>query len=50
MDTDGVVGITLEVSESGLGCCWVTELQGEFTTSLRTIGHTSGVEAVRSLV
>ena len=45
---DGVVSVALEVSESGLSCCWVTELQGGLTTSLRIVGHTSGVEAVGS--
>ena len=45
---DGVVCVTLEVSESDLSCCWVTELQGGLTTSLRTVGHTGGVEAVWS--
>ena len=43
--SDGVVCVALEVSESGLICCWVTELQGGFTTSLRTIGHSGSVEA-----
>ena len=46
--SDGVVRVTLEASESGLSCCWVTELQEGLTTSLRTIGHTGGVEAVGS--
>ena len=43
--SDGVVCVTLEVSESGLHCCWVSELQGGLTTSLRTVGHRGGVEA-----
>ena len=48
--SDGVVCVTLtlEVSESDLSCCWVTELQGGFTTYLRTVGHTGVAEAVRS--
>ena len=44
--SDGVVYVTLEVSESGLSCCWVTELQRGLTTSLRTVGYSGGVEAV----
>ena len=44
--SDGVVRVTLEVSEGGLSCCWVTELQGGLTTSLRIVGHSGGVEAV----
>ena len=48
MNTDGVACTALEVSESGLGCCCVTELQGGLATSLRAIGHSGGVEAVRS--
>ena len=46
--SDGVVCVTLEVSESGLSCCWVTELQGGLITSLRTVGHSGHVEAVGS--
>ena len=46
--SDGVVCVTLEVSEDGLSCCWVTELQGGLTTSLRTVGHSGGVEAAGS--
>ena len=46
--SDGVACATLEVSESGLSFCWVTEMQWELPTSLRTIGHSGGVEAVRS--
>ena len=46
--SDGVVCVALEVSEGGLSCCWVTELQGGLTTSLRTVGHSGGVEAVGS--
>ena len=46
--SDGVVCVALEASESGLSCCWVTELQGGLTTSLRTVGHSGGVEAVGS--
>ena len=38
--SDGIVCVALEVSESDLSCCWITELQGGLTTSLRTIGHT----------
>ena len=48
MNTDGVACTALEVSESSLSCCWVTELQGRLTTSLRTVGHSGGVEAVGS--
>ena len=44
----GVVCAALEVSESGLSCCWVTELQGGLTTSLRMVAHSGGVEAVGS--
>ena len=43
--SDGIVCTALE---SGLICCWVTELQGGLTISLRTIGHTSGTEAIGS--
>ena len=46
--SDGVVYATLEVSDGGLVCCRVTELQGGLTTSLRMVGHTGGVEAVGS--
>ena len=46
--SDGIVCVTLEASESGLSCCWVTELQGGLTTSLRMVGHSGGVEAVGS--
>ena len=46
--SDGVCCVALEVSEGGLSCCWVTELLGGLTTSLRTVGHSSGVEAVGS--
>ena len=47
-NSDGVVSVALEASEGGLSCCWVTELQGGLITSFRTVGHTSGVEAVGS--
>ena len=49
--SDVVVCVALEFIniEAGLSCCWVTELQGRLTTSLRTIGHSGGVEAVGSL-
>ena len=43
--SDGVACVTLEVSESGLSCCWVTELQGGLATSLRMVGHSGGTEA-----
>ena len=46
--SDGVVCVTLEVSEGGLSCCWVTELLGGLITSLRTVGHSGSVEAVGS--
>ena len=46
--SDGVTCVVLEVSESGLSCCWVAEVPGGFTTSLRTVGHMGGVEAVGS--
>ena len=46
--SDGVVCVTLEPSEGGLSCYWVTELEGELITSLRTVGHSGGVEAVGS--
>ena len=46
--SDGVVSVALEASESSLSCSWITELQGELTTSVRTICHTSDVEAVGS--
>ena len=46
--SDGVACVALEVSESGLSCCWVTELQGGLTTSFRMEGHSGGVEAVGS--
>ena len=46
--SDGVVCVALEVSESDLSCCWVTELQGGLITSFRTVGHTSGVEETGS--
>ena len=46
--SDGVVCVTLEAGEGGLSCCWVTELQGGLTTSLRTVGHSGSVEAVGS--
>ena len=46
--SDGVACVVLEVSENGFSCSWVTELQGRLTTSLRTVGHTGGVEAVGS--
>ena len=46
--SDGVVYATLEVSEGGLICCRVTELQGGLTTSLRMRGHSGGVEAAGS--
>ena len=45
--SDGVVCVvTLEASESDLSCCWVTELQGGLTTSLRMVGNSGGVEVV----
>ena len=44
--SDGVVSVAMEVSESGLSCCWVTELQEGLTTSLRMVGHSGRVEAV----
>ena len=47
--SDGVTCHALKVSEGGFSCCWVTELQGELTTSLGTVGHSGGVEAVGSL-
>ena len=47
---DGVICVTLEASESGLICCWVTELQGGLITSLRMICYSGGVEAARSWV
>ena len=50
MNSDGVACTTLEGSESGLSSCRVTELQEGLTTSLRTVDHTGGVEAVRSWV
>ena len=46
--SDGVACAALEVVESGLSCCWVTERQWELPTSLRTVGHSGGAEAVRS--
>ena len=53
--SDGIVGVTLEVSEVGISCCWVTELQGGLITSLRThhlpqddISYMDVAEAVRS--
>ena len=46
--SDCVVCVALEVSESGLSCCWATQLQGRLTTSLRTVGHSGGVEAAGS--
>ena len=46
--SDTVQCVVLEVSESGLICCWVTELQGGLTTSLRMVGHMGGVEAAGS--
>ena len=46
--SDGIVYVALEVSQNGLSCCWVTELQVGFTTSLRTVGHMGHVEAVRN--
>ena len=46
--SDGVACVVFEVSESSLSCCWVTELQGGLTTSLRMVGHSGGVEAVGS--
>jgi len=46
--SDGVVCVALESSESGLICCWVTELQGGLNTSLWTVGHSGGVEAIGS--
>ena len=46
--SDSVVCVTLEVSEDGLSCCWVTELQGGLTASLRMVSDGGGVEAVGS--
>ena len=46
--SDGVAYVTLEASESGLSCSWVTELQGGIAISLRMVGHSGGVEAVGS--
>ena len=46
--SDDVCCVTLEVSKGGLSCCWITELPGGLTTSLRAVGHSGGVEAVRS--
>ena len=46
--SDGIACVALEASEDGLSCCWVTELQGGLTTSLRTVGHTGSVETVGS--
>ena len=46
--SDGVACVTLEASEGGLICCWVTELQGGLITSLRTVSHSGGVEAAGS--
>ena len=46
--SDGVCCVALEVSEGGLSCCWVTELLGGLTTSLRTVGQSGSVEAVGS--
>ena len=43
--SNGIVSVALKVSESSLSCCWVTELQGGLTTSLRMVGHSGGVEA-----
>ena len=48
--SDGVVCVALEVSESGLSYCRVTELQEGLTTSLRMVGHSGGVEAVGNWV
>ena len=48
--SDMVACDALEVSESGLSSCWVTELQKGLTTSLRMVGHSGGVEAVGSWV
>ena len=44
----GVACAALEFSESGLSCCWVTELQGGLTTSLGMVGYSGGVDAVGS--
>ena len=46
--SNGVACVTLEVSEGGSSCCWVTELQEGLCTSLRTVGDSGGVEAVGS--
>ena len=46
--SDDVACVALEVSEGGLSCCWITELQGGLTTSIRMVGHSGGVEAVGS--
>ena len=43
--SDGVVCGALEVSEGGLICCWVTELQRGLATSLSMVSHSGGVEA-----
>ena len=45
-NSDGVAPVVLEASEGGLSCCWVAELQGGLTTSLGTVGHSGGIEAV----
>ena len=46
--SDYIAHVDLEASEVGCSCCWVTEIQGELNTSLRTVGHSGGVEAVGS--
>ena len=46
--SDDVVCVAVEVREGGLSCCWVPELQGGLTTSLRMVGHSGGVEATGS--
>ena len=37
--SDGVVCVALEVSEDGLSCSWVTELQGGHTMHLPQYGR-----------
>ena len=46
--SDGVACVAQKVSEGGLSCCWVAEVQGGPTTSLRMVGHMGGVETVGS--
>ena len=46
--SDVVTCYALKVSEDGFSWSGVTELQGGLNTSLRTVGHTSGVEETGS--